>query len=123
MHKCLSQGAYWAAGRSYETVERSVQNSLCFGVYDTDKEQQIGFARVVTDYITFAWLADVFIDPAYRGQGLGKWLVECVISHPDLNPMRRFMLATKDADGLYAQYGFTPLSEGFFWMQRLQDIK
>lgn len=110
----LTHSSYWAQGRTRAVVERSIANSLCFGVYDDT--QQVGFARVVTDTVTFAWLADVFILPSHRGRGLGKWLVECVLAHPDLQGLRTFMLATRDAQGLYAQYGFKPVEDANRWM-------
>jgi len=108
--------AYWAQGRPRDRIESSVQNSLVFGVYDGSR--QIGLARVVTDYATFAWLCDVFVDEAYRGQGIGKWLVATVVSHPDLEGVRRFLLNTRDAHGLYHQFGFTPLNTPDTWMER-----
>src|SRR5689334_24705655 len=86
--------SYWAAGRPRETVEKSIKHSLCFGVYDGSK--QIGFARVITDFATFAYLADVFILEEYQGQGLGKWLVSVIMGHPDLQGLRRWSLATRD---------------------------
>ena len=117
MHAYLSQRSYWAQGRSLETVEKSIANSLCFGVYDD--ERQMGFARVVTDYATFAWLCDVFVDEAYRGRGLGKRLIEAVVAHPDLQNMRNFILATRDAHDLYRRYGgFEPLTNPERWMAR-----
>ena len=98
-------------------MEKSIANSLCFGVYDGDR--QMGFARVVTDYATFAWLCDVFIDAAYRGQGLGKQLVERIVAHPELQGMRNFILATRDAHELYRQYGgFEALAAPERWMAR-----
>jgi GNAT superfamily N-acetyltransferase len=103
IHEYLSQVAYWAQGRSLPVVARSIEHSLCFGVYRG--EEQVGFARVVTDYATFAWLCDVFVLEPYRGQGLGKWLVQCVVSHPALQGLQRFLLATRDAHELYRQYG------------------
>jgi GNAT superfamily N-acetyltransferase len=106
IHAFLSQRSYWAEGTSREEVERSIRNSIAFGVYDEDR--QLGFARVVSDRATFAYLADVFVLEAYRGQGLAKWLVECVLAHPDLQGLRRWVLATRDAHGLYARYGFRP---------------
>lgn len=83
-------------------------NSLCFGVYHAEngRENQVGFARVISDLTTFAYLADVFILPAYQGRGLGKWLIQCILAHPDLQQLRRWTLYTKDAHGLYAQFGF-----------------
>ena len=100
--------SYWARGIPRDIVEAAVANSLMFGLYHND--QQIGGARVVTDYATFAYLADVFVLDAFRGQGLGKWLIEVVISHPQLQGLRRWMLMTADAHGLYQQFGFTPLA-------------
>jgi GNAT superfamily N-acetyltransferase len=106
---------YWASGRSRETVARSLENSLCFGLYEG--ERLAGFARVVTDRATFAWLCDVFIGEEYRGRGLGKWLVEEVLSHPDLQGLRRWLLATRDAHSLYARHGFAPLQGPERWME------
>lgn len=116
IHKYLSTDSYWAQGRKVDTVKRSIENSLNFGLYKA--EQQIGFARVVTDYATFAWLADVFVLDTYRGKGLGKWLVEVILSHPDLQRFRRWVLATKDAHELYRQFGFIELKRPERWMER-----
>ena len=117
VHRYLSEECYWAIGRSRAVVEKSIANSLCFGVYDGDR--QMGFARVVTDYATFAWLCDVFVDAAYRGQGIGKWLVETVVAHPELQGMRNFVLATRDAHELYRQHGgFEALPAPERWMAR-----
>ena len=116
IQKFLSTESYWATGRSVERVQRSVDNSLSFGVYRGD--EQIGFARVVTDYGTFAWLADVFVLEEYRGRGLSKWLVEVIISHPQLQGFRRWVLATKDAHELYQRYGFRELYRPERWMER-----
>ncbi len=117
IHRYLSEECYWAIGRSRAVVEKSIANSLCFGVYDGDR--QMGFARVVTDYATFAWLCDVFVDAAYRGQGIGKWLVETVVAHPELQGMRNFVLATRDAHELYRQHGgFEALPAPERWMAR-----
>ena len=107
--------SYWAESISKEIVERSIKGSLCFGVFNQDK--QVGFARMITDCATFAYLADVFIDEKYRGNGLSKWLMEVILSHPELQSLRRMMLATRDAHGLYEQYGFTPLTNPERWMQ------
>lgn len=109
IHRYLSEESYWAPGIPFEVVARSVENSLCFGLYEGTTGTQIGFARVVTDRATFAYLADVFVLPAHRGRGLSKWLVGTVLAHPDLQGLRRFFLFTADAHGLYARYGFTPL--------------
>jgi GNAT superfamily N-acetyltransferase len=100
--------SYWATERTRETTRRALEHSLCFGVYDG--ERQIGFARAVTDYATFAWLADVFIAEDYRGRGLGKWLVEVVLSHSDVQGVPRWFLATRDAHELYRRFGFTALT-------------
>jgi GNAT superfamily N-acetyltransferase len=107
--------AYWAAGRPRAVIARSLANSLCFGLYHG--AAQVGLARVVTDYATFAWLCDVFVLEAHRGRGLGKWLIATVVAHPDLAGLRRFLLATRDAHGLYQQYGFTPLAAPDRWME------
>ena len=114
IHRCLSESAYWALGRPREVVQRSIDNSLCFGAFADG--QLVGFARVVTDYATFGWLADVFVVEAHRGQGVGKALVQAVQEHPYLRAVR-LLLATKDAHGLYAQYGFEPVAPDRY-MQR-----
>lgn len=99
--------SYWAGGIPRETVARAIENSFCFGVYDG--REQVGFARVISDFATFAYIADVFIVEPYRERGLGKELMATVMAHPELQGLRRWILATRDAHGLYAQFGFTPL--------------
>jgi GNAT superfamily N-acetyltransferase len=106
VHAYLSEEAYWSPGVPRAVVERSIEHSLNFGLYRGD--EQVGFARVVTDYATFAWLADVFVLREHRGAGLGKWLVETAVSHPELRGLRRWILATGDAHELYARFGFEP---------------
>ena len=101
--------SYWAEGRSRETVERSIRNSLCFGVYAAQK--QIAFARVITDRAVFAYLADVFVIPDFRGRGVSKLLMRVILAHPDLQNLRSFVLGTRDAHGLYSQFGFGPVRE------------
>src|SRR5688500_4680766 len=103
IHKFLAEESYWAKTRTREQTETAIKNSLPFGVYKG--ENLIGFARVVTDYATFAYLGDVFILDEFRGQGLSKWLMETILSHPDLQGFRRWVLATKDAHALYEKYG------------------
>jgi GNAT superfamily N-acetyltransferase len=115
-HKFLSQEAYWSPGVSREIVERAIANSMVFGAYTAGA--QVGLARVVTDHATFAWICDVFVLPEHRGHGLGKWLMECITTHPELRDLRRLMLATRDAHGLYAQYGFTALEDPTRFMIR-----
>lgn len=115
VHNFLSR-SYWAQNISVEIVRRSIENSLCFGLYEVEK--QIGFARVVTDYATFAYLCDVFVIEEYRGRGLSKWLMETVLAHPELQNLRRWLLATRDAHGLYQQFGFTALDAPSVFMQR-----
>jgi GNAT superfamily N-acetyltransferase len=107
IHRFLSEESYWAPGITREVVERSIENSICFGLYGSSG--QVGFARVVTDRAAFAYLADVFVLPDHRGRGLGKWLIETVLSYPDLQNLRRFFLGTADAHSLYERYGFRPI--------------
>jgi GNAT superfamily N-acetyltransferase len=116
IQRFLSEQSYWAPGVPRDVVERSLKNSLCFGLFH--ESQQIGFARLVTDRATFAWLADVFVIEAFRSQGLGKWMIESLLRHPDLQGLRRILLGTRDAHGLYAQFGFKPLAEP----SRFQEI-
>jgi GNAT superfamily N-acetyltransferase len=116
IHGYLSTATYWATGRPREIVQRSLEHSLCFGLYHGDA--QVGFARVITDYATFAWLADVFVLEAHRGQGLGTWLTEVIIAHPALQGFRRWALATKDAQELYRKFGFAELKRPERWMER-----
>lgn len=118
IHSFLNR-TYWAEGITIETIRRSIEGSLCFGVFDHDK--QIGFARMITDKATFAYLADVFIIEEYRGRGLSKWLMSVIMSHPDLQNLRRMILVTKDAHGLYKQFGFVPLINVERWMQKLDN--
>jgi len=115
IHQFLST-SYWATGRSIDTIRRSIVCSLPFGVYSRDR--QIGFARVITDYATLAWIADVFILDEHRGKGLSKWLMEVIITHPELQGFRRWILATKDAHGLYEKFGFSGLRRPERWMER-----
>jgi len=112
--------AYWAKGRPRERTERAFANSLVFGLYDGEK--QIGLARVVSDYAVFAYLCDVFIHEDYRGHELGKWLIETVMNHPDLQGLRRWTLATRDAHGLYSQFGWEPLGNPDSWMEILRPF-
>jgi len=107
IHRYLSEESYWAQGIPRDVVERAIENSLCFGAFEDAK--QIGFARVITDYATFAYLADVFVLPSHRGRGISKQIMEAVMAHPDLRGLRRWHLVTRDAHALYAQYGFAPL--------------
>jgi GNAT superfamily N-acetyltransferase len=124
IHKFLSEHSYWAQGIPRDVVARSIANSLCFGAYavaNTTPQAdwlQVGFARVTTDRATFAYLGDVFILPEHRGQGLSKRLMEAILSHPDLQGLRRWMLATADAHELYRRFGFTGLSQPDRFMQR-----
>jgi GNAT superfamily N-acetyltransferase len=106
--------SYWARGRQRSVVERSIANSLCFGVYLEGR--QVAFARVVSDRAVFAYLMDVFVMPDYRGRGISKALIRAVLDHPDLQHLRVFLLGTRDAHGLYEQFGFRPLAEPGLWM-------
>jgi len=107
IHAFLSQ-SYWAEDIPMDIIKKSIDGSMCFGVYTEDR--QVGFARIITDNATFAWLADVFIDEGFRGKGLSKWLMTVIMGHPDLQGLRRFMLSTRDAHGLYTQFAFEPIS-------------
>ena len=109
--------SYWAKGIPEETVAKSLENSLCFALLED--EQQVGFARVISDRATIAYLGDVFVLPEQRGQGLAKWLLNCVFSHPELQGLRRWFLGTRDAHGLYRQFGFTPLEKPEIFMDLL----
>ena len=109
IHRFLHDESYWAKGVPRDIVDRAIDNSICFGLYRG--ADQVGFARVVTDRAAFAYLADVFVLPDHRGQGLGKRLIETVLSHPDLQGVRRFILGTADAHSLYERFGFRPLAE------------
>jgi GNAT superfamily N-acetyltransferase len=113
----LREDAYWALGRTRETVERSLTHSLNLGLYRPDGEQA-GFCRWVTDQATFAWLCDVYVEPSVRSDGLGTWLVTTAVGHPAVRDVRRQLLATLDAHALYARFGFTPLAEPRRWMER-----
>lgn len=117
IHEFLSAKSYWAQGRSFETVRRSIEHSLPFGLYKGAR--QIGFARVVTDYATFAWLADVYVLDEFRGEGLGKWLVETVLDYPDFQALRRWILGTRDAHDLYRQFGFNEIEEPQFYLHKI----
>lgn len=117
IHNYLCNESYWAKGRTFETVAKSIENSLCFGVYLDEK--QIGFARVVTDYAVFAWIMDVFIFKDYRGNGYSKKLMNAIMTHENLQNLQRWGLGTDDAHGLYEQFGFKQLSKP----QNMMEIK
>jgi GNAT superfamily N-acetyltransferase len=117
VHRWLSTLSYWAGGRPFEVVERSIDESLALGLYRADGVQA-GFCRWVTDYSTFAWLADVFVDPEVRGRGLGKFLVQSATDHPAIRDLPLQLLGTRDAHGLYRQFGFVNVSEPQRWMER-----
>lgn len=115
IHEFL-RNSYWARGISRTVVDESIENALCFGLYEGGK--QVGFARVITDFATFAYLSDVFVIESHRGLGLSKWLMEVIMGHPQLQSLRRWMLATRDAHGLYEQFGFRSPSNP----ERLMEI-
>lgn len=115
VHRYLSESSYWAKNIPFDVFRTSVQNALCFGIYENGR--QAGFARVITDKATFGYIGDVFILDAYRGRGLSKWLMQCILEHPELQGFRRWLLATADAHGLYAQSGFHSLAKPDRWME------
>jgi N-acetylglutamate synthase-like GNAT family acetyltransferase len=112
------QRAYWANTRSRERTEKALQNSLVFGLYDGNR--QVGLGRIVSDYAVFAYLCDVFIHEEYRTRGLGKWLIQTILDHPDLKDVRRWVLVTDDAHGLYKQFGFASIQDPEHWMQNFK---
>lgn len=116
IHKFLSEESYWARERSLEQTSTAIENSICFGLYDGEK--QIGFARVVSDKATFAYVGDVFVIDQFRGRGLSKWLMQTIIDHPELQGLRRWVLATRDAHGLYRQFEFSELRFPERWMEK-----
>jgi GNAT superfamily N-acetyltransferase len=116
IHNFLTN-CYWARGVPREVVARSIENALCFGIYD-GSGALVGFARVISDFATIAYVGDVFVLESHRGRGLGKWLMECITQHPALQNLRRWILTTRDAHGLYAQVGFTPVKSPERYMER-----
>lgn len=121
IHNYLCNESYWSQGISKEKVQRSIENSMCFGVYKDNK--QVGLARVVTDKAIFAYICDVFILEEYRGIGLSKWLLQTILNHSELQGLRRWTLATLDAHGLYKQFGFASLTNTDRWMDIFTPIK
>ena len=119
VHGFLTE-CYWAKGIPKEVVAPSIQHSLCFGMYHAEK--QAGFARVISDYATYAYLGDVFVLEPYRGHSLGKWMMQCIMAHPCLQELRRWNLLTRDAHGLYAQFGFTPVKTPEQYME-IHDLE
>lgn len=115
IYRYLKDDSYWAKGITAEILKNAIENSVCFGVYFND--DQAGFARVVTDSATFAYICDVFILPQFRGNGLSKWLIQTIVDYPNFKGLRRWSLATSDAHGLYRQFGFTPISKPDNWME------
>jgi GNAT superfamily N-acetyltransferase len=121
IHAFLSQESYWAKNVAREVVERAIEHSLCFGAFDGDA--QVGFARVITDRATFAYLADVFVLPSHRGRGIASRIMEAIAAHPELRGLRRWHLVTRDAHALYARFGFTPLDAPERHMMKLVSAK
>ena len=116
IHRFLSTESYWAATRTIEQTLTAIENSLCFGVFK--RRDQVGFARVITDRATFAYSGDVFVLGDHRGRGLSKWLMRTIVEQPDLQGLRRWLLATRDAHGLYEQFEFSSLRYPERWMER-----
>jgi len=116
IQKFLAEDSYWARERTPEQTKTAIENSICFGVFDSDR--QIGFARVVSDRATFAYVGDVYIISGFRGRGLSKWLMEVIVGHPELQGLRRWVLATRDAHSLYEKFGFMELVHPERWMER-----
>jgi N-acetylglutamate synthase-like GNAT family acetyltransferase len=123
IHHFLSVDSYWAKGITMEKVKKSIEkSSICFGMYERDpakgEAKQIGFVRAVTDFVRFAWIMDVFVLPEYRGRGLSKWMMETMVEQSELKDVRKMMLCTYDAHGLYEQYGFQTIDDPEIFMQR-----
>ncbi|WP_295667164.1 GNAT family N-acetyltransferase [uncultured Mucilaginibacter sp.] len=121
IYQYLSEESYWAKGLPAERLVKAIENSICFGIFKENR--QVGFARVVTDKATFAYICDVFVLPGCRGIGLSKWLIQSITEHPELQGLRRWSLATADAHGLYSQFGFTNLSRPENWMERFKPYQ
>ncbi len=121
VHQYLSEKAYWSKGRSKEDVLKAIEHSLCFSVFNAANEQ-IGFARVATDFVVFAWIMDLFIDEPYKGKGIGKTLVQTILDYPDLKEVNGFGLRTNDAHGLYGQFGFTEIPSPNTWMFKKNSV-
>ncbi|BAU54564.1 acetyltransferase GNAT family protein [Mucilaginibacter gotjawali] len=121
IYQYLSEESYWAKGLPAERLAMAIENSMCFGIFKENR--QAGFARVVTDKATFAYICDVFVLPGYRGIGLSKWLIQSITEHPELQGLRRWSLATADAHGLYSQFGFTQLSRPENWMEKFKPYQ
>jgi GNAT superfamily N-acetyltransferase len=115
IYQYLNEDSYWANGMPFEKLKMAIENSICFGIYHQNR--QAGFARVVTDKATFAYICDVFVLPDFRGQGLSKWLIQTIVEYPELKGLRRWSLATADAHGLYSQFGFKPINRPDRWME------
>jgi GNAT superfamily N-acetyltransferase len=123
IHHFLSVDSYWAKGITKDKVQKAIEkSSICFGMYEGDpvngEARQIGFVRAVTDFVRFAWIMDVFVLPEYRGGGLSKWMIETMVEQSELKDVRKMMLCTFDAHGLYEQYGFQTLDDPEIFMQR-----
>lgn len=116
IHRFLVEESYWARERTLEQTKTAIENSICFGVYDG--ERQVAFARVVSDKATFAYIGDVFVVEEYRGRGISKMLMQYIVEHPELQGLRRWVLATRDAHGLYEQFEFAPLRHPERWMEK-----
>lgn len=116
IHRFLVEESYWARERTLEQTKTAIENSICFGVYDG--ERQVAFARVVSDKATFAYVGDVFVVEDYRGRGISKMLMQYIVEHPELQGLRRWVLATRDAHGLYEQFEFAPLRHPERWMEK-----
>jgi GNAT superfamily N-acetyltransferase len=120
IHHFLYTTAHWAVGRPMSVVRKSIENSICFGVYEGEK--QVGFARIVTDDATVGWICDMFILPSYRGNGIGRWLVSCMMEHPQVKGVRRILLNTRDAHELYIKHaGFRQLLRPESWLERFNE--
>ena len=117
IHHFLSEMSYWAKGRTIEKIKISIENSVCFGIYKKDK--LVGFARVISDFTIYGYILDVFVLEDERGNGLGKWLMHCIMNHPKLMDVQRWMLGTEDAHGLYEKYGFTSLKNAQIHMEKV----
>lgn len=120
IHEYLSEHSYWAKGRTIDRVKLSIEHSLCFGVFNKNNEQ-LGFARIATDYVTVAWLMDVFISETHQGKGLGKLLIDYIVNLPELKEVRGIGLKTLDAQELYKQFGFKNINNPEIWMMKINE--